>query len=540
MSVYVFLVQLTSRAAVLGKTNLSKQAVEDINIALKCGYPQELKFKAYQRLAVGFTAMKDTTRTIESYKFLLKSLDDSNLPVEKKNKMKSDCVHKIKQLSLNAVNTTKDTQNKQRGIFDVHKTFFSNKIKIESTEMRGRYSIAKELIPAGEIIANESSCLSSTIPSKRSNHCLNCSKYAFAPLPCPGCCYVCFCCSDCRAIGLPRHLKQCRLSNFLNNISENTKKTNFLLSPLLAALDLILQQDFKDQLEIFKSWKDEGDEATKIGDDKKSYFKVLKMVKHFSSMDIKLHFVNCVLVMKILKFLDYFPANLPIEDEQMLLVIVCHYFAAVKSNIHTTSEIRFQDKSLEFTPVGVGMYPEVALHVNHSCNPNTFTIDNGTNQLTVAGRDIVAGEEITHIYVGHYGDTTKEKRQELLQRKFHFQCCCLACEQDYPSAEECLNLYKTFAETPPEGLKKIISKDELDVLDKQNDILHSKVEIALQKGLVQTAINLTLERIKLISDNLKEPHVLYLMSRMSLVNYMWYIHGNKSRWFRPEILSTYF
>ena len=103
-----------------------------------------------------------------------------------------------------------------------------------------------------------------------------------------------------------------------------------------------------------------------------------------------------------------------------------------------------------------------------------------------------------------------------------------------------MNLYKTFAETPPEGLKKIISKDELDVLDKQNDILHSKVEIALQKGLVQTAINLTLERIKLISDNLKEPHVLYLMSRMSLVNYMWYIHGNKSRWFRPEILSTYF
>jgi len=527
----------------LGKSNLPKQAVEDIHIALKCGYPKDLKFKAYQRLAVAYAAMKDTTRTVESYKLLFKSLDDSTLPKEKKNKMKSDCVQKIKQLS-SSQNLKGQQPMLKKEIFDIQKTFFSEKVQIENTELRGRFSVAKEHIPAGELIMNEISCLSSTIPSKRSNHCLNCSKYAFAPLPCPGCCYICFCSSDCRNIGLPRHLRQCRLSHFLNNISENSKRTNFLISPLLAVLELALQQDFRDQLEIFQAWKNgcDGHKDTFIaGDDKKSYFKVLKMVKHFSSIDIKLHFINCVLVMKLLKFLDYFPQNMAFEDEQLMFLIVCHYFAAIKSNLHTTSEVQFgKDKALEFSPVGVGLFLDVALHVNHSCNPNTFTVDNGVNQLTIAGRDIFPGEEITHVYVGHFGDTIKEKRQKLLQRKYCFQCCCLACENDYPSAKECLEICKTFAETPPKGLKKNISKEELQDLDNQNDILQSKVEIALQKGLVQTAINLTLERVKLISDNLKEPHILYLMARMSLVNYMWYIHGNKSRWFRSEILSTHF
>ena len=68
------------------------------------------------------------------------------------------------------------------------------------------------------------------------------------------------------------------------------------------------------------------------------------------------------------------------------------------------------------------MFLEVALHINHSCNPNTFVIDIRDTQVTVAARDIEQGEEVTQIYLGHFGDTDREQRQRLLLDKYHFQC----------------------------------------------------------------------------------------------------------------------
>ena len=60
------------------------------------------------------------------------------------------------------------------------------------------------------------------------------------------------------------------------------------------------------------------------------------------------------------------------------------------------------------------------------------------------------------------------------------------------------------------------------------------------KGLVASAINQTQRRLELISSNLRPPHILYMMGRVSLINYMCYLYANKARGFTPQTLPVYF
>ena len=269
--------------------------------------------------------------------------------------------------------------------------------------------------------------------------------------------------------------------------------------------------------------------------------KVLNMVKHFGTMDLRKHFAISVLIQLLLQYLEYIPIEVSLIEEKINLLVICHHFAAIKSNIHTVCELRNgPGNQLQIKPAGVAMFPNAALNINHSCNPNTFVIDVRDRQVTVAARDIEEGEEITQIYLGHFGDTEREKRQRLLMERYHFQCQCEACEQNFASAQECVERCKTFAETPNELLKKCLSLGELAELDKRNEYLKNQVEKALVVGSLDKAVEITNKRVKLISENLKEPHILYLMARMSLTNYMWCLHGNASKWFKREQLPVYF
>ena len=112
--------------------------------------------------------------------------------------------------------------------------------------------------------------------------------------------------------------------------------------------------------------------------------------------------------------------------------------------------------------------------------------------------------------------------------------------RNFPSAQECMEQCKTFAETPQEKLKKALSLDQLTELDETNGSLKDEVEQALDVGSLDRAVDITNKRLKLISEHLQEPHILYLMGRMSLTNYMWCLHGNRSRRFKNPKLPVYF
>ncbi|KAH6687714.1 hypothetical protein F5X68DRAFT_239102 [Plectosphaerella plurivora] len=81
----------------------------------------------------------------------------------------------------------------------------------------------------------------------------------------------------------------------------------------------------------------------------------------------------------------------------------------------------------------VGIFPRIA-KINHSCRPNTvntFSAERGARVIW-AGRDIVAGEEITVTYVP-LTEATAGRQARLAQ--YGFKCTCEACLAEGGDAE---------------------------------------------------------------------------------------------------------
>merc|ERR1712179_216554 len=242
-----------------------------------------------------------------------------------------------------------------------------------------------------------------------------------------------------------------------------------------------------------------------------------------------------------LRKLNYCMKDITEDEELKFGQILCHYLAAVSPNVHAISEMRSTPESpVKTTKVAAGLFPNVAGHINHSCDPNTFVIDVGRVQVTVAARTIFPGEEICHIYFGHFGDTSREQRQAHLLQKYHFSCECSACENDYPKTEQFFEATKTFAGTPKDNLVKPISEKELENLDVQNAKLQQMTEFALSKNMLHRALETTKKRVELICTHLKQPHALHMLGRCSMVNYMLFMYGNQSFGYKPKRLPCYF
>ncbi len=525
------LAQFVDRSAILVKIQHYGHAVDDLKLALRCGYPKNLRFKAYQRLASAHSAIGNCEESAETYKKLFQSLDEADLPIQKIKKMKNDCVQAVKMVKSNKTTVTSKSEKPSS---DLGQCTIHDKIKIKSTETRGRISVARVPISAGEVIISDIACLVSVSPGNREAHCYTCGRDTVAPLPSHVSASTCFCSPECRTRGLAWHVSQSKITHFIRN--QLDKPGNLEIPAFLAALEFTIKNDFYTQLETFKNWSNR---PTK--ENIPPHEKVLNMVKHFDTIELRMHFATSVLIHKLLKYILYIPTEVSLTQEKQLMLVICHQFAAIKSNIHTVCELRNgSEGKLQIKPIGVAMFPDVALHINHSCNPNTFVIDVRDRQITIAARDIEEGEEITQIYLGHFGDTEKEKRQRLLEERYHFRCECEACQGNFPSAQQCLEQCITFAETPNELLKKPMSLNELTALDSRNENLKNQIENALVVGSVDKAVEITIKRIKLICEHLREPHILYLMARMSLTNYMWCMHGNTSKWFKKPKIPVYF
>ena len=89
----------------------------------------------------------------------------------------------------------------------------------------------------------------------------------------------------------------------------------------------------------------------------------------------------------------------------------------MEPNIHATFQAGVRGDQLVQQYLGVSLFPVVASCFNHSCDPNTMVVDMGRHQVTLASRRILEGEEVCQVYCGHYGDTSREKRQLHLSKR---------------------------------------------------------------------------------------------------------------------------
>lgn len=99
------------------------------------------------------------------------------------------------------------------------------------------------------------------------------------------------------------------------------------------------------------------------------------------------------------------------------------------------SIIRTNSLPIDADGISGGIFLE-ACRINHACDNNA---QKNWNQLLkrhtiYALRDILEGEEITIYYLGR--DDSRAVRQERLQEKFGFQCCCRLCTLPTEESQE--------------------------------------------------------------------------------------------------------
>ena len=92
-----FSICLANRSAVLFSLKWYKQALDDIQLALLSGYPDELAYKLYERQGKIRASFKDVDGACESYKLAVKYIEvATKLPEDKKKRMRQEFQKSLK------------------------------------------------------------------------------------------------------------------------------------------------------------------------------------------------------------------------------------------------------------------------------------------------------------------------------------------------------------------------------------------------------------------------------------------------------------
>ena len=188
-------------------------------------------------------------------------------------------------------------------------------------------------------------------------------------------------------------------------------------------------------------------------------------------------------------------------------------------------------------------------------------------------RCIAKGDEITHIYQGHFGDTRKEERQRILKNMFHFDCLCAACMNNYPLGSNIPKTYEkcskytfksvgavTYIKTIQQSLEKYdldlsfeakykkhlmdliipeihstrVTKDLnsfeklFKMLDQFHESINEKLPGLLENKNVDGVLNLYYQILRVANIFLKPPHMIFLNGRGVITDCLWVKYGNKT------------
>jgi len=180
--------------------------------------------------------------------------------------------------------------------------------------------------------------------------------------------------------------------------------------------------------------------------------------------------------------------------------------------------------------------------------------NHGKGMVSVTNRLIKAGEEMSECYGQMYYTKNTEQRRSELRKHYKFECCCVACLENWPTVKD-MKYAQSGGITKPENLsrfrclhcrqvldrvKGITVKSELTCLvcgneSKVNDIPLEEIGVDCKKAenLLSEQIN-WIEGIQAVKEAqekfdkyLLPPNLELYNTQISIWRAMWLIVGNK-------------
>jgi len=443
---------LANRSAALQRLNQAERGIVDIDLAIKAGYPKDKMYKLLERKGQLLLEQKLYEDAQENFKIAKKHVANSSLSSGKQDKFLSDIEKQIKKIQgKENIKTSEKTSSKSSEfcqIDDVHPLYTSlhRKVEVKYTKEQGRFTVAKEKIPAGTTVLAEDPLGWALEVEKFGTNCQHCLGQISVIIPCQYCTSVAFCCVECKDQAMADyHGRECGLMGVLAASALN----NFCLLTVRAlarytAKDILdMKSDMKPP--DIKHGKTEASMGLYDSSDIRTGLNLVHHSEYLGQDDTIMRTLISVFLMKCLKQTKFYQnTSVNKEDDLFIAKVIYTLINACPANTHeihtlNTPTMERWSPMAEMKAIGAGLYPTAALF-NHSCDPNIIRCNVGRKMISVASRDIQPGEEIQDCYGLPWYSKTRDERQNITNKFYKFSCICRACKDGWVTSD-LLGLY---------------------------------------------------------------------------------------------------
>ncbi|KAK9499021.1 hypothetical protein O3M35_003540 [Rhynocoris fuscipes] len=529
-----------NRSAALYELEEFQLALIDIEKALKNEYPNELRYKIVDRKAKCLLALKQHQKAIQAFRETITALDDSKLTIERRQKWQKDIQIMLAVMTKNkAVDEKlpdKSYKCKIKGNRNKVYTSASNLVDINFSETMGRYAIAAEEIPCGEVIVHEKAYCSVLLNERIKTHCFQCFKRIISGEPCPTCASVKFCSDKCKNTALSTHHKyECQILD--------TLWSSGISVTCLMSLRIITQSNVEFFLKIRNLLKEEGGLWTNQEYNSSNFLTVYQLVRHEQKRtvaDLMHRAYMALFLLSCLKQTDYFAnlANKDLEDAEVLIGgLFMRFLQILQFNAHEISELDIKSSDLKDWKsifIGGGLYPTLALF-NHSCEPGIVRYFQGSKIVVRSVKRIKQGEMIAENYGPIFTVKPRKERQSILMQQYWFSCSCIPCVNNWPMLEYMdPNQLRFHCDNPECNNVLVVGTDNMNIsiicrfCAKQTNIMKGLKalqdseslfrlgESLMQSGEIEKALNKFLELYNILIDNLVPPFRDYYLCQQRI------------------------
>lgn len=216
-----------NRSALLFKLGEYQSAIDDAELAISYGSPEETKHKLYERMTSCYISLKNFQKakvTVRLAKHLTQKHDPSNEKILKKIEKHGAAIEAGSKEAVKAptpkISQTDEALRLPEGISITSPSNIyartSKKVTIDYTDKQGRFAKATEKIDVGELVLCEEPYASCINIEKTGSHCSHCFSRTNVPIPCETCSHVVFCSRKCRKDAMESyHRYECKVMALL-------------------------------------------------------------------------------------------------------------------------------------------------------------------------------------------------------------------------------------------------------------------------------------------------------------------------------------
>lgn len=443
-------------SAVLFHLKEYSECLKVIQLALSHGYPEELRYKLFDRQGKCLFELGKTSEALECVTKAKLALNESKLDQKKIDIWSKDLemeICKIREKGIDTSEMSEDHSSNSNFVltrkcelpqlsYGQNSKFVSAScaVDIASSLDKGRYPLAIQDIKVGDILVIEKPFASVLLPRHLETHCYHCLRFAAnVPIPCHQCSTVRYCSESCADQSWNAyHSIECQYLDLIHGAGLGGNVHLALRIVTKAGYGFL--KDFRNEIQHGLC----NNTGTELGCRRNGiynsfdYLPIYCLVTHSEERTIADLFRRTMMAIFLLKILQggTFFGKKPCSQEDLAFIggLILRHLQSNPCNAHEVSELQLNLNSIatsETDEIAAGIYATLSLF-NHSCDPSVTRNFYGETCVVRAVKNIPKGHEISDNYGTLCALTVKAERHQKLKSQYHFTCHCDACEKEFP------------------------------------------------------------------------------------------------------------